>query len=496
MGPFSVFCMAISTDRAAVSTEITDSVSGVLAAARAARRVADSAEVELFELAATWADMHSPEAAAGTPAAYFYGIEEISPVADGVPEFTAWAAADFGASIGLSSEAGTRLIADALETRHRLPRLWTRVTAGEVQVWRARRIAQETSTLPADGAEFVDRQVAPFAHSVGVAQLDRLIAEARVRFDPETAEAQRVAATEDRFFTIDHEQVTFTGSSEVHGLLDLADALELERAVATGAEELKTLGSEDTLDVRRAHAVGVMARGQLAFGFTGDAGAAESSRVPQAEGTGIDEFAESPRVPRGGRAPRHLELVVHTTAEALAGLAGQGAGNGNGAANPSPRPSDGDGDGLGSIGRCGNTGTPVLMTQVRDWLQAPDLKLHVRPVIDLADVTPVDRYEIPDRMSRAVEERDVVCVFPWCHHRAGSCDKDHVIPYNHDDPASGGETSLGNLAPLCRRHHRLKTAGLWSYKVIQPGTYEWTDRFGNTYQRDPAGTGPPEPETG
>ena len=49
----------------------------------------------------------------------------------------------------------------------------------------------------------------------------------------------------------------------MYGELDLADALDLDAAVAAGAQALKDLGSTDTLDVRRATAVGDLARRQL-----------------------------------------------------------------------------------------------------------------------------------------------------------------------------------------------------------------------------------------
>ncbi|RNM13032.1 HNH endonuclease signature motif containing protein, partial [Nocardioides pocheonensis] len=67
-----------------------------------------------------------------------------------------------------------------------------------------------------------------------------------------------------------------------------------------------------------------------------------------------------------------------------------------------------------------------------------------------------------------IELRDRTCVFPWCNRPARGCDKDHVVPWEH-----GGPTSSDNLAALCRRHHRLKTHGGWTYTRVEPGTYLW-----------------------
>ena len=45
----------------------------------------------------------------------------------------------------------------------------------------------QVSSMPAAAAQFVDRLVAAVAHRVGPTGLDRLVEEARVRFDPEAA---------------------------------------------------------------------------------------------------------------------------------------------------------------------------------------------------------------------------------------------------------------------------------------------------------------------
>ncbi len=94
--------------------------------------------------------------------------------------------------------------------------------------------------------------------------------------------------------------------------------------------------------------------------------------------------------------------------------------------------------------------------------------------------------------------RDGTCVFPWCGRNARLCDLDHVIPYDHDHPEEGGPTATDNLAPLCRRHHRLKTRGRWRYEMTEPGVFIWTSPLGNTYLRDHTGSQPtgrawPEP---
>jgi hypothetical protein len=41
--------------------------------------------------------------------------------------------------------------------------------------------------------------------------------------------------------------------------------------------------------------------------------------------------------------------------------------------------------------------------------------------------------------------------------------------------------------PLCRGHHRMKTADRATYRMLTPGTYYWTLPSG-TYLVDPTGT--------
>src|SRR5215207_4759704 len=85
---------------------------------------------------------------------------------------------------------------------------------------------------------------------------------------PETADRRRREAADGRYFRIDHDQVSFAGTSLVTGELDLADALDLDDAIRTIAAQLADLGSPDPLEVRRSVAAGELARRQLALDLT------------------------------------------------------------------------------------------------------------------------------------------------------------------------------------------------------------------------------------
>ena len=115
---------------------------------------------------------------------------------------------------------------------------------GDLRPWLARRIADQTLLLSPEAAGFVDRHVAPVAHKIGPVQLERLVDEAIATYMPELAEERRLAKADGRYFTIEQQQVSYAGTSTVHGELDLADALDLEQAISGLAAQLKELGSE------------------------------------------------------------------------------------------------------------------------------------------------------------------------------------------------------------------------------------------------------------
>ena len=101
----------------------------------------------------------------------------------------------------------------------------------------------------------------------------------------------------------------------------------------------------------------------------------------------------------------------------------------------------------------------------------------------------VEAYEVPDRLREQTILVNQHCVFPHCTRPARSCDVDHVVAH-HD----GGPTCTENLAPLCRRHHRLKTHTSWTYTILEPGSFLWSSPHGYSYLCDHTGTTDLTPE--
>ncbi|HWJ67339.1 MAG TPA: HNH endonuclease signature motif containing protein, partial [Nocardioides sp.] len=348
-----------------------------------------------------------------------------------------------------------------IECAWRLPLLYAAVVAGKVAPWRAERVADLTRPLSVEAAAFVDRHLNAAIGGVGWKQLERLVAEAVMRFDPDRAEAERQQAADQRRFGPD--EVDEHGQVRWDGVLDAADSLDLDQAISREAEIRGRFGDDSPLDVRRSKAAGAIARRDLALDL-----------LVHDEETG-EVVAEAPG--------RKVVLNVHITDTSLGDIVDEDLGGEAAGVSRRPGAASSTNDDGNPVGRCEETGMPVTIGQIKEWLLARHTTVTIRPVIDLADCVPVDSYEIPDRLKRRVQLRDHSCRFPGCPRRAVKCDIDHHTPY-----AQGGPTCPCQLVPLCRRHHRAKTFSLWRYVIIAPAHYLWISPSGRHFHVGPLGT--------
>ncbi|KRA31480.1 hypothetical protein ASD81_18815 [Nocardioides sp. Root614] len=414
----------------------------------------------------TWANQHTvttPEQAA----TIIDGVIDTGvPIAgDGAPLVSEFALMELVAVLGRSPDGGRAYVGRIIECAWRLPNIYSAVVEGRLAPWRAERIADLTRSLNAEAAAFVDRQLAAVG-GVGWAQLDRLVTEAILRFDPERAEAERQAANEELFVNVDR-QVDQHGRVRIDALVDAADGHDFDQAVNRRAIQRGKLGDDSSLDVRRARGVGDMARQDLSLDL-----------LFADEETG-EVTVQSPG--------RKVVLNVHITDTTITGSRdGRSATSSTNDENPFAKP---DANPTGNpVGRWEDKQVPISTAQIKEWLRARDTTVIVRPVIDLADCVPVDSYEIPDRIRRRVQLRDHACRFPGCGVSTSSttgrsCDLDHAQPHGQ-----GGVTCPCNLVPLCRRHHRAKTHSRWRYAIVLPGHYLWTSPNGRHFLVGPDGT--------
>lgn len=116
-----------------------------------------------------------------------------------------------------------------------------------------------------------------------------------------------------------------------------------------------------------------------------------------------------------------------------------------------------------------------------------------RLLTDPADGTLVERgtrtYRPGAVLGGHVIARDVTCTFPGCVRPAGTGELDHITPYRAPTSVTeprGEQTTAANLHAVCKRHHDLKTQGVWKVKRDLPGGgVAWTSQLGITYVTHP-----------
>ncbi len=466
----------------------------VLSFVVAQRRHADQAEADLLAGVVHWADLHpvtDPNAGAASwpDDRPLGGILPPNPddhgcrlAGVGAPEVTEAAVVDLAAALGITYRAGLQLVADTLELHYRLPRLWALVQAGTLAAWKARHVAAQTTHLSRAAASFVDRHLSVLARrgDLPPGKVRPLIHEALLQHDPEVAAGVEEAALHKRGVWFDHRQSTAT--TTLTGILDTLDAIDLDHTLSDIAAQLKQLGDTDHLDTRRAHALGLLAHPQRALDlFTHPAADTDTStRADSAHPTSSTAGAGNAGDEQGSSPFRRTSATVYLHIN-LADLA--------------TNPTVGSGEAGGGGGWVEKLGAASLQV-LQDWLTRIGLHgpgVTIRPVLDMRRADPrvdaciaprtdaVDRHDPPEWMRELVILRDRHCVFPGCGVDARSCDLDHIEPYlplNAGGPP--GQTHPGNLAALCRRHHRAKTHRAWSYQRRPPDEHE-----GHADQTDP-----------
>jgi len=239
---------------------------------------------------------------------------------------------------------------------------------------------------------------------------------------------------------------------------DARDLMWFDASVDRIADGIGLLGDSDTKDIRRAKAVGLLADPQRTLDlFAAIANTADTARrlepvEPSAGCRCRRDRSVDPRPP--------ATLYVHICRDTLTGA--------------------------GGVARVEDIGA-VTADQAKRWLG--DCQATVKPVIDLAGVAPVDAYEIPDRIREAVHLLTPADVFPYAASTRRGLDLDHTVPYvSPDDGGPPGQTGVGNLGPMTRRHHRIKTHGRWRVHQPYPGIYLWRSPHGRYYLVDHTGT--------
>ncbi|HEY0237429.1 MAG TPA: hypothetical protein VGC37_02175 [Friedmanniella sp.] len=446
------------TVEVATAAQLADRIAATHAAVR-------EAECEELVLAAAWADVHYLEA----------GTDDYRPLVqracawggDGCPPVAEHCAHELGALRGTGAVAARMLIGDALDLRHRLPRLWALVRTGVVRAWQARAVAQATHDLDWEACIEVDEALSASLPLLAWPRFRRLLIAAVLQAAPEQRRAREEAARSDRgVWSFDGEH----GLRTIVAKAASGDARWFLATVNRVAEVLELDGDRDPVDARRAKAIGIVAQPALAlalltrhaddpdrFGQRDERGAGdkpderdERDERDEPDGEPVDRSLVL-AAPVGltsrdlRRARPRVVLHLHLTDSVL--RTGDGL----------VRPEHGD---------------PLTLEQVREWLADTGCAVTVRPVVDPVETAPVDAYEIPYRLREALFLRNPVDVFPYGNATSRTLDLDHSVPYVPlDRGGPPGQTGQHNLGPLTRSHHRVVTFAGWRRRQPAPGTY-------------------------
>jgi hypothetical protein len=321
-----------------------------------------------------------------------------------------------------------------------------------VRPWIARKAAETTRDLTPELIEQLDARLARWAPTLSWGRIEALIAAFVIHANPDAA-AQAAAEAEQA-------QGVWVGRGTEHGIKDIyirtetPNAIWFDASIERIADQLAALGDTTNHNIRRARAVGILAQPQQALQLiTQTAPAAADNpaahQPPPATQAGVD-----------ARPP--ATLYVHLHQQALTDEA------------------------VGGVARLEGDG-PITVDQVRRWLG--HCQVTVRPVLNLADQAPVDAYEIPERLREVVHLRNPVDIFPYATNTSRRRDIDHTIPYR--PPDHGGppaQTSLNNLGPMTRFHHRVKTHSRWQLRQPFPGMFIWRTPHGRYHLVDHTGT--------
>ena len=152
--------------------------------------------------------------------------------------------------------AARSLIADALDLRYRLPRLWGRVLTGGVRAWQARKIAEQTRPLSWEACADVDHALNDFVGMMPWPRFATILSAAILEADPAlAAERAERARTAQDVFSFDSED----GLKTVGAKAAAGDAIWFLATVNRIAEILAARGDTDPVGTRRARALGILA---------------------------------------------------------------------------------------------------------------------------------------------------------------------------------------------------------------------------------------------
>lgn len=450
--------------------------------------------------AAHWADLHGPTADEATGSASSdASAREVRfrpGGSDGTPAVSEFAADELGALLEMTTVSGANLIADALDLRHRHPRLWDAVMSGQVDDWKARKVVRATAAgeLTLRLARQVDAETVDAVVGLPFTRAMNVVAARILAADPERAEQLRRIDEERRYVSVGRSQEN--GLRTVIARTTAGEAARIDAMVAHLAGLLAAHGDSDLVGVRRAKALGLLANpAQACLLLAGEASPdpARTSRGaepgPCAGAEPLFAMTEASEGATTDTAPTAVRLGIEL-GKVLAGLGSDVWDRLRPRTALYLHVAEEAVRGYVPAGECvvrvegpGPAAGPITTAQLKEWLATDHVV--VKPVLDPSGQTPVDAYEIPERHRESTILLNPFEVFPFGTRHSRAADLDHTTAYREQEP---GQTRPENLGPLGRGHHRAKTLGGFSLHQPLPGLYLWRTPTGHWFRVDHRGT--------
>ena len=332
----------------------------------------------------------------------------------------------------------------ALDIQERLPRLFSLLEIGRIDVPKAKAIANGTFHLSEDTAQDVVDQILDDAPLLTTGQIRARLHKLCITAEPHEAKKRYDQALESRRVVM---QPSVDGTAHLFAF-DLApqDAAAASRRINLLARAAKGVGDPRTPDQIRADVyVDLLCGRDIA---TTRPRASDPLNAADARSGDRDSADKRHNARRRGSVDIRVDLKTLTQL------------------NDDPGHLAGYGPVLADVARKVAAGSHDA-----EWRYTITDPATGRPI---ATGTTQRRPTASQR--RAVTALNPTCVFPGCRMPAASSDLDHCR-----DWAKGGPTTVGNLSPLCKHDHRIKHEAGWAYRMNEDGSAKWTSRLGHSY---------------
>jgi len=313
------------------------------------------------------------------------------------------------------------------------PSVLDALEAARISARHAKTITDQLCDVPTEGRAAFLAKVLPVAEQTTDAELRRRARVLRERLHPDSITTRAKRSEADR--RVEFEPAA-DGMAWVHLFTTAPIAQGIVERVEAAAAESRQAGDTRTCAQLQADALAALAL----------------------TGATPDDVMSSPVLPHPIEVQEHIKPTVQITVPALS-MAG---------VSDAPATLDGYG--------------PIdPETAARIAVNAPSFtRILVQPETGAILSVGRNQYRVPADLQRAVRLRDGTCRAPGCGRRARACDLDHSVAWE-----DGGTTDVGNLACLCRHHHRMKHLPGWNLDHGPGGVLEWTTPDGKHHRTEP-----------